>query len=106
MKKRLIKSLAFSLSAALIIGICITFAKRNIEKSPEVTDIGETNITYLVKAYENNKIGIFEENASSPSRTVESFLSVLPDSDVAKLIKGIYVRSTDELRGLIEDITS
>lgn len=60
---------------------------------------------YVIASYQN-KVAVFEYGKGYPVEIFDVYLDSLPASDVLSIQKGIPVRSTEELRAVIEDFTS
>ena len=61
--------------------------------------------TYLVKEYEG-KVAVFYDNVSDPETIYDTYVNELPQLDQQQLRDGIVVNTQEELRVLIEDLTS
>ena len=63
------------------------------------------NAGYIVKLY-NGRIGIFSSGSSVPDSVLDINVTLLPQSEQARLTDGIQVKTHDELLSLIENYTS
>ncbi len=60
---------------------------------------------YVIREY-NGNIAVFEQGNDIPFELYEVPVETLPEEDVKSLQNGIQVRTEQELRRLIEDLTS
>jgi len=60
---------------------------------------------YIVKLY-NGRIGIFSSGSSVPDSVLDINVTLLPQSEQARLTDGIQIKTHDELLSLIENYTS
>ena len=105
MRNIVFKIAALSVCTVLILsGSQILSEKCAKETDPAETEREDVNTTFLVKVYKD-KIGIFENNSSTPNNVIEVPFKVLPKKDGEALSKGIKVTGAEGLRHLIEDLT-
>lgn len=103
MKKTLIVTVAFVLSA-----IIITSGFNNIKKDESPTNIADTEPStqkYIISEFEG-RIALYKSGEKEPLEVYPVFASSLPDSDYARIKKGICVESNDELHSLLDDYLS
>lgn len=104
MKKLIIGTISF-------VVVCVIISVFIIPAIPTSTDIKAESIpkkystTYLVKNFEN-KIAVFEENATEPFRVTNVMIDSLPEADRELLNKGIKANNQKELSSILEDYCS
>ena len=104
MKKRLVTILCLiAVLAAGFILSCIPDEREWAAKESKAAEINEEN--YILKEY-NGRIALFTKGKSKPHMIFNVYTDNLPDMDKFKLKDGIEAKSREELRRLIEDLTS
>ncbi|MBQ8724074.1 MAG: hypothetical protein IJY74_00195 [Oscillospiraceae bacterium] len=70
-----------------------------------VTTAGTTNARYVLRIWEG-RLGMFRGDSETPYRELDMPLSLLSDYDRELLTQGIITDTEEEMRALVEDITS
>ena len=92
------------LSSILILNMTYT-STDNSTQAETVAPIQEIN-GYMLKEYDG-KIGVFRTSSDKPYTYIDDIdISYLTEYDRELLTKGIEVNTEDELKALIEDLTS
>ena len=98
---------AFAVSVVIVAG---TMAANITHPSPAAhekaeTSVTQTEVSFVLRAW-NGHLGLFRGSSDTPYSVLDMPLYLLADHDRELLEKGITAESEEELRRLIEDITS
>lgn len=75
------------------------------QDATEVTTTVTTNVNYVLRIW-NGHLGMFRGDSEVPYRELDMPLSLLSDYDRELLEQGIITETEEEMRALVEDITS
>lgn len=92
------------ISSAIILNLTYSASEDNPTQAETVAPINE-RVGYTLKEY-NGKIGIFRGSAEKPYTYLDTDISYLNEYDRELLLNGIEVATEQELKTLIEDLTS
>ncbi len=98
---------AFVISVVIVFGsaaAAITHPNSEIKETTEASEV-QTEISFILRIW-NGKLGLFRGDSETPYREIEMPLYLLTEHDRKLLEDGISAESEEELRALIEDITS
>ena len=106
-----ITAAALILAAAVILCIFALTGFFGKEKAANAEQSGisvseESTFPKMTLGISRGYLALFAEGSSVPSETYDIMVRSLPDTDRARLVAGIPVESEEELRRLLEDLTS
>lgn len=94
------KKIKYSLfSILLFIIIALTSYDQNVKT------IAPQQYKYTIKEY-HGQVALFAYKQNTPLKIYDTFVLNLPPTDQQKLKEGIHVQQDNEMRQLIEDLTS
>ncbi len=100
---------ALAVSAVVVFGTAAASVKPPSaqETETQVTTVATelTEVKYILKIW-GDGLGMFRGESEEPYREVEMPLNLLAEYDRERLEKGIEVETEEEIRSLVEDITS
>lgn len=98
---------AFVVSVVIVSGSMASAVTRPVlpdEAAQEETSVS-TEAGFILKTW-NGHLGLFRGDCETPYREIDMPLYLLAEDDVKLLESGIVADSEEELRRLVEDITS
>lgn len=98
---------AFVISVVIVFGsmtALITHPKPEAQAETETT-VTQTEVSFILRIW-NGNLGLFRGDSETPYREIDMPLYLLTEHDRKLLEEGITAQTEDELRSLVEDITS
>ncbi len=98
---------AFVISVVIVFGsaaAAITHPKPEAQE-PTETSITQTEVSFILRIW-NDHLGLFRGDSKTPYSEIDMPLYLLTEHDRKLLEEGISAKTEEELRSLIEDITS
>lgn len=99
---------AFVISVVIVFGsmtTIITNPKSMAQEQYTETSSENTQINFVIRIW-NNHLGLFRGDSDTPYREIDMPIYLLTEHDREMLKEGITAQTEDELRRLVEDITS